>query len=103
MIDRLVRIHPAARRSGRLSECFGGSLPPPPPPFAVFLQVGSVRERRVELPDPAYRRILFHCSPSPATTPAEIRSSLPVNVDPSQPPSDQLLGFLGRQPHPTAI
>jgi len=26
-----------------------------------------------------------------------------VNVDPSQPPSDQLLGFLGRQPHPTAI
>lgn len=25
----------------------------------------------------------------------------PVNIDPSQPPSDQLLGFLGRNPHPS--
>lgn len=27
----------------------------------------------------------------------------PVIVDPSRPPSDQLLGFLGRDPHPTGI
>lgn len=52
------------------------------------------------IPDLLARPLLTITSAAIDNTARDPQFALPVDVDASQPPSDQLLGFLGREPHP---